>query len=121
LTEAISPASNPDAEHVTFDHYNAAAPEVADLASTPGLLVFSENYYPGWKATVNGKPAKIVEVDGGLRGVVVPAGGSRISMRYRPLSVIVGGILSLMTPIVVLLGWFFTRVRPIPNNQTSAP
>lgn len=60
-----------------------------------GMLVLSDTWYPGWEATVDGKPAKIHEVYGSIRGVVVDAGMHRVEMRYRPWSVYVGFAMTL--------------------------
>jgi hypothetical protein len=59
-----------------------------------GMVIASEVYYPGWKAWVDGKPARVYEPYGVLRGVVADAGNHRIEMRYRPSSVIWGGLLT---------------------------
>ena len=70
---------------------------VADAAlASPGLLVLSEINYPGWLAAVNGSPAPIIEVDGLLRGVALPAGAAHVEMVYQPVSLVVGGILSIL-------------------------
>ncbi|MGH9648100.1 MAG: YfhO family protein, partial [Bryobacteraceae bacterium] len=53
-------------------------------AQSRGLLVLSENYYPGWRATINGQSSPIYRVDSGLRGLVVPRGHCRIVLRYAP-------------------------------------
>ena len=66
-------------------------------ARSRGLLVLSETYYPGWRAWVNGVPAEIRQVDGDLRGVIVPAGDSFIVLRYAPTSFYAGGGISLLT------------------------
>ncbi|HEX9951070.1 MAG TPA: hypothetical protein VGB53_04825 [Rubricoccaceae bacterium] len=51
----------------------------------PRLFVASEVYYPaGWTATVGEADAPIVEVDGLIRGVPVPAGDHLVTMRFRP-------------------------------------
>ena len=51
----------------------------------PRLFVASEVYYPaGWTATVGEADAPIVEVDGLIRGVPVPAGEHLVTMRFRP-------------------------------------
>jgi len=60
-----------------------------------GLVILSETYYPGWRLTVDGKEADILEVDGALRGVVTPAGEHELNFVYRPLSVYGGGALTL--------------------------
>jgi uncharacterized membrane protein YfhO len=78
-------------------------------AASRGLLVLSENYYPGWRAAVNGRPAEIYKVDGALRGVVVPPGSSRVTLDYAPASVYLGGVLTLATFLGVAAAWFYGR------------
>ena len=55
-----------------------------------GLLIVSDNWYPGWRAEVDGRPARIWKVNTVIRGVVVPAGKHTVAMRYRPSSVYFG-------------------------------
>jgi hypothetical protein len=55
-----------------------------------GMVVAGETYFPGWKATVDGRPAQVHEAYSFLRGVVVDGGKHRIEMRYRPASVFWG-------------------------------
>jgi hypothetical protein len=76
-----------------------------------GMLVESENYAPGWVATVDGNPAPIYEAYTALRGVVVGAGVHRIEMRYRPWSVIGGGAATLSAFLGALCLWIFPRFR----------
>jgi hypothetical protein len=59
------------------------------------LLVMSELFYPGWKATVNGLTVPILKVDGALRGVVVPDGDSGVSLHYAPASFYAGLTLTI--------------------------
>lgn len=68
-----------------------------------GLLVVSEAFYPGWEATVDGKPQPIHEVFGALRGVVLDAGSHRVEMRYRPGVVRLGAALSFSAIALSLL------------------
>jgi hypothetical protein len=68
-----------------------------------GLLVVSETFYPGWEATVDGKPSPIYEVFGALRGVVLESGSHRVEMRYRPGVVILGAALSFSGLVVGIL------------------
>jgi hypothetical protein len=65
-------------------------------AQSRGLLVLSENYYPGWRATIDDQPAPIYRVDSALRGVVVPRGHSRVVLRYAPASIYWGGLLTIL-------------------------
>ncbi len=54
-----------------------------DKAAPAGAaLMVSENYYPGWSATVDGKPAAIGRADFTLIGVELPAGSREIDLTY---------------------------------------
>ena len=55
-----------------------------------GMVVVSDNWYPGWDAEVDGKPAKIWKVNTVIRGVVVDQGKHTVVMRYRPFTVYFG-------------------------------
>lgn len=48
----------------------------------PALLVISNNYYPGWAATVNGQPAHLYRANWVGMGVLVPAGRSEVVLRF---------------------------------------
>ena len=49
----------------------------------PGAsLIVSENYYPGWRAKVDGKPARIGRADLSLIGVELPAGARIVELEF---------------------------------------
>jgi hypothetical protein len=51
-------------------------------APAAALLVVSEAYHPYWKATVDGAPAPVLQVDLALRGVPVPAGRHTVILAF---------------------------------------
>jgi uncharacterized membrane protein YfhO len=61
-----------------------------------GMVVLSDVFFPGWRADIDGNAAPIFEVNGAMRGVVVPRGDHVITMRYRPASALAGALLSLI-------------------------
>jgi hypothetical protein len=91
-------------EDANFRQVRQDRQEVKVRACGPALLVLSEMYYPGWKATVNGKPARIWKVDSALRGIEMPSGDSLVSLYYAPASVFTG---AAVTAAAFLGGGFF--------------
>lgn len=80
------------------------APERVTLAASArrrSMLVLTDTFFPGWTATVDGRGARIEQVDYLLRGVVVAAGTHRVEFRYQPLSWRIGWIVSALTVIVL--------------------
>jgi hypothetical protein len=93
----VEPAAQPSAAKITFDLYRASHIEMSVETASAGLLVVSEMDFPGWKAFVDGRPVPVHKVDGLLRGIEVPAGRSKVVMAYRPASVLIGAILSVIS------------------------
>src|SRR5699024_9720380 len=56
-------------------------------SSKDGVAVFSEIYYPGWQATIDGQPVEIARADYILRIMNVPAGEHTIEMWFDPQSI----------------------------------
>jgi MYXO-CTERM domain-containing protein len=93
-------ASGGDAGEARLVSYERDEAVVEVDAERPALLVLTDVYFPGWKATVDGRDAPIERVDYLLRGVPVPAGAHTVELRYQPASWRVGWIISF----VALLG-----------------
>ncbi len=51
-----------------------------------GVLVFSEIYYPGWTATVDGQPVELGRVNYVLRAMNVKAGKHAVTLSFKPAS-----------------------------------
>lgn len=52
-----------------------------------GLCVFSEIYYPGWTATIDGQPAELGRVNYVLRALRIPNGKHEVVLEFRPATV----------------------------------
>lgn len=68
----------------------------------PALLVVADSHYPGWEAFVNGKPEHVIRTNYIQRGVLVPAGRTRVQMVFRPRSIYIGGTLSALVAFALL-------------------
>ena len=65
-------------------------------ARRPSELVLTDLHYPGWKVSVDGRPADLNRVDYLLRGTSLAAGRHRVEFRYEPASFRIGWIVSLL-------------------------
>ena len=73
---------------------------------SPGILLVSEVYYPGWKVKVDGKPSRILRADVALRGVPLEPGKHLVEMTFEPDSVKIGvGVtgLTFLSAIILLV------------------
>jgi hypothetical protein len=77
-----------------------------------GMVIVSETFYPGWKATIDGRTVPIYEAYGALRGVVVDGGEHRIEFRYRPMLLILGAFLTVIGLTLALLSAIFNSHLP---------
>jgi hypothetical protein len=92
---------------------------VSVSASKPGHLVLLDTYYPGWRATVDGRDAKIRPAVAAFRAVKVPPGRHEVRFRYRPAGVYAGAAITLVALLAiggaVALHWGRSRTRPRPG------
>ena len=91
-------------ESVRATRYTPNAVDITVKANTPGWLVLTDAWYPGWQATVDGRPAPIEPADYAYRAVHVDAGEHQVSMQFRPSSWVWGRALSLLTLALAVAG-----------------
>jgi hypothetical protein len=92
-------AASPGAVRVTA--YERERVAVQSAARSPALLVLTDTWFPGWKATVDGRDATVHRVNYATRGVAVPAGSHRVELRYEPASWRAGWIVTLVTLVTL--------------------
>lgn len=97
--------------------YGPHAIDVAVNMPAEGYLVLSENYYPGWRATVDGAPTDVYRANYAFRAVAVPGGEHLVRLRFRPASQALGlGITLLALVGCALLGWRCRRQRLVEER-----
>jgi hypothetical protein len=65
-----------------------------EAEGTAGTLVVNDAWWPGWQATIDGRPVAIWRADFLVRAVPWPAGRHVLEMRYEPEEVRAGWIVS---------------------------
>jgi len=84
------------AQRLSADHWQFALE-----AERPALLVISQLDYPGWTASVDGKPFPVLRADYAFQAIAVPAGRSTVDLRFRPRSLYIGAALSVLGLLVI--------------------
>jgi hypothetical protein len=77
------------------------------------LVVFSEIFFPGWKAWIDGQPATLYTADHALRSLFLPAGEHEVEFRYQPVwfkPIIAGAGLWFLS--LLAYGFFWVRQKP---------
>ena len=69
-----------------------------------GVVVFSEIYYPGWQATIDGAPVDIARADYILRAIHVPSGSHTIEMWFEPQSIRVTETIAYVALALLVIG-----------------
>lgn len=73
--------------------------EVETQAEQPQLLYLSDNFFPGWKATVDGKDVPILRANYTFRAVSLSEGKHVVIFQYDPISFKIGLAISLLSII----------------------
>jgi len=80
--------------------------EIETQVPSQGFLALSDVYYSGWKASVDGRPAKILRTNAVFRGLPLGPGNHTIQFRFEPRSVYAGAVVTLATLALCSFGLF---------------
>jgi hypothetical protein len=103
----ISTLPPPSSTHATITAYRPGSVDLT-LAPPPAAgqaLVVSENYFPGWHATVDGKPAPVGLTNFNLIGVALPQGARQVSLRFIDAAYEKGKVVTLIAALVAIAAW----------------
>ena len=92
------------------ERLSSSAMEVRTSSRSGSFLVTSDTFYPGWQATVDGAPVRIVRANYALRGVAVSAGDHLVRFEFRPKSFYAGAAISALS--LLLLGGILVFAFP---------
>jgi hypothetical protein len=87
--------------------------QISTDSETGGFLFLSDTYYSGWRADVDGLPARIYKADVAFRAVRVPPGRHVVRYVFAPVSFrlsLYGGAAGVL---VAISGLAFGRRRPV--------
>jgi hypothetical protein len=102
--QALQTLPEPAAAKATVTATTDGSYEIAldQPAPAGSALVVSENYYPGWSATADGKPALVARVNGNLIGIPLPTGARAVSLRFTDVEYQKAKLLTLACTLAAL-------------------
>jgi hypothetical protein len=121
-----------DAEHSSAETQtsaNASATIIEDqrnrvvietVNANEAWLVLSDNYYPGWRATIDGNATDIFQANGTMRAVKVSAGRHMVSFVFSPLVFRMSLIASLVAAAALGVALVIAAMRRPRSGQEQA-
>jgi hypothetical protein len=98
--------------------------ELSGADARPTYVVVSENWYPGWSATVDGAPAPVLRGNAAMITVPIPPRAKAVELRFHLAASDRGRMISLAAVALVLLLAATSSLgggRPRPPRATSMP
>jgi hypothetical protein len=114
-----------DTSHTTqwkadFTSYNLNSLSVNVSTPKNGFLVFSEIYYPGWIAYIDGRPQEVLRANWNQRVIPLQAGTHVVDMRFESGPFARGMWITLATVAVCIAGSVYRPGRRmLPTNHAS--
>ncbi|RME76970.1 MAG: hypothetical protein D6784_04705 [Chloroflexi bacterium] len=90
-------------DRAEFLRYRPEEVVIRARLDSPGWLVLSDTAYPGWQVWVDSRPAEILTANLMFRAVALPPGEHTITFRYTPRSLKMGGWISGLTLLGLVL------------------
>jgi hypothetical protein len=97
------PAAIPVTPKVTRYDAGHIALELSAPAPAGSALVVSENYFPGWTATVDGRPGTTVRTDYSFIGVPLATGATKITLDFHDAAYARGKTVTLIAVLLALI------------------
>ncbi len=98
-------------ESVEIEEYGLNHSDMDIISNQDQWLFFSDAYYPGWVARINGQKTKIYRANYAFRAIRVPAGHSKVAWNYEPILFRIGVVISLCSWVACLFVWILKRRR----------
>ena len=96
-------AANDSTASVVLTKYEPNSLTYTVNSAKGGVVVFSEVYYPGWSATIDGQPAELGRVNYILRALNVKAGKHEVVLEFHPSSISTTETIAYVALVALLL------------------
>lgn len=104
-------------EIVSLENYEPENIRIRTRTTADGMLVLSDAYYPGWRAYLDNRQARIHRANYVMRAVELPKGIHEVEFRYTPFSLYLGAALSVCAGAVVCAMIGMLALRSAGKNR----
>ena len=87
-------------------------------SSQAAYLMIKQQFFPGWQASVSGQESPIYQANYLFQAIPIPAGSSTVILTYRPGSLRLGALLSIIS-LMLIIG-IYRYIGPIDKRTTLA-
>jgi hypothetical protein len=103
---SVQPAAANAPDSIDFQRVAGGRMELEAAAAHQAVMVLSERYSAGWRATVDGNRVPLYRADGELQAIVLPAGSHQVTLEFAPRAFYLGAMLTLAGLLGPLISWF---------------
>ncbi len=93
------------------------------VTNAPTALITNLQSYPGWKVKIDAmqSDSALLKVNYAFQGAAIPTGDHTVEFYYAPRSYVVGGILSIISLVLLIVGgWVFSKLTSsVKKNDHS--
>jgi hypothetical protein len=97
---------------VSIERYSPTEVRLSVEAGGPGLVFLGDNFFPGWRAFLNGRRTRILRSWIAFRAVEVPAGKSVVVFSYASGVLAAGVLLSVCAAVAWIVAYRRYRLDP---------
>lgn len=91
-------------------HYNGGL-EFEYSAKNDVFLVINEIYYPGWRATINGKDANVYLTNSMVQGIELFQGKGKVRLYFYSESLFYGSIATLISILILIIYYLYLNKK----------
>ncbi len=118
--KGITQATTDSVAHIKLIEYQPNHLVYSVSTSKESVAVFSEIYYPQWKATLNGEPIPIARANYVLRAITIPEGEHRLEMTFNPESIKKTEIIAYASLSILFIGIILFVVLNVTRKKKNA-
>lgn len=102
---------------ISVQSFGANYIQLTTTCSKQATLIFLQNNYPGWQASVDNEKAGINTAYNTFIAIKTPAGNHHITLHYHPALVVTAWYISLASLIIVILLFLFLQYKQQRNAE----